>query len=358
MEAGIEARFAFRHPGFALDLDLALPGRGITALFGPSGSGKSSTLRALAGLQRGAGGYLRVNGEVWQDDRRRLFVPPHRRRLGYVFQEASLFPHLSVRGNLEYGWRRSGAAADAFDGFVRLLDLAPLLGRMPAHLSGGECQRVAIARALLTQPRLLLLDEPLSALDPARKAEILPYLERLRDGLEIPAVYVSHSMEEVARLADHLVLFGMDGVRASGPLREMLARLEHAGAFADDVGVVIEATVAAHEAADCLTRLDFAGGSIFVTRRPEALGRRLRCRIHARDVALALSAPVDTSVLNQIRGVVTDMADTDNPAQVLVRLDAAGTPLLARITRRSQALLGLRPGMQVWALVKAAALLG
>jgi molybdate transport system ATP-binding protein len=355
----IQLRLAVRHPGFALDVSLTLPGRGITALFGPSGCGKTSCLRAIAGLDRVADGHVAIDGEVWQDERRKLFVPAHRRAIGYVFQEPSLFAHLSVRGNLDYGFHRAGRpqAVDAA-GIVEMLGIGALLDRHPDALSGGERQRVAIARALMGQPRLLLLDEPLAALDAARKAEILPYLARLRDTLAMPAIYVSHALDEVAQLADHLVLLGGAHGVQDGPLREMLARLDLAAEFADDPGVVIDTTVAAHDDVDHLSRLDFNGGAIHVARRPEAVGQRLRYRIHARDASLALVQPEASSILNVLHAEVIGMAATETPAHVLVRLQAGDTPLLARISRRSWRTLQLAPGQAVWLQIKSAALLG
>ncbi len=361
MTDGIVARFSIDYPGFLLNLDLCLPGSGVTALFGPSGSGKTTCLRAIAGLERPRGGYLAVNGEVWQDDAKSIFVPTHRRPLGYVFQEASLFPHLSVRGNLEYGVKRAAGTAEG-DGLERtadILGIAALLDRGPEKLSGGERQRVAIARALLTRPRLLLLDEPLASLDLRRRHEILPYLERLHDELEIPSIYVSHMPDEVARLADHLVLLDRGSVIASGPLQETLARLDLPATFTDDAGVFIEARIAGHDQADELTRLDFAGGTIYVPRRrPPTAAGKVRCRIEARDVSLTLQKQAGTSILNIIPVTVVDMAPTEHAAQVLVRLDAAGTPLLARITQRSWNTLGLAPGSRVWAQVKTVVLIG
>jgi len=361
MTDGIVARFSIDYPGFSLRVDLRLPGSGVSALFGPSGSGKTTCLRAIAGLERPRGGYLSVNGEVWQDDAKRLFVPTHRRSLGYVFQEASLFPHLSVRGNLEYGLKRAagGAGGDGLERTAEILGIAALLDRGPEKLSGGERQRVAIARALLTRPRLLLLDEPLASLDLRRRHEILPYLERLHDELEIPSIYVSHMPDEVARLADHLVLLDKGSVIASGPLQETLARLDLPATFTDDAGVFIEARIAGHDQADELTRLDFAGGTIYVPRRrPPTAAGKVRCRIEARDVSLTLQKQAGTSILNIIPVVVVDMAPTEHAAQVLVRLDAAGTPLLARITQRSWKTLGLAPGSRVWAQVKTVVLIG
>ncbi len=355
----IAARFRVDWPGFVLDVDLALPGRGVTALFGHSGSGKTTLLRCIAGLQRGEAVHLAFGDEVWEDSARGLFVPTHRRPLGYVFQEASLFPHLTVAQNLAFGQRRVARTERrvSLEAAVELLGIGHLLGRAPATLSGGERQRVAIARALATSPRLLLMDEPLAALDLKRKHEILPYLERLHDELEVPVLYVSHSPDEVARLADHVVLLDQGRAIAEGGLVDTLARLDLPTAFSDEAGVVIEAQVGAHDERYHLTRLDFAGGQVLVARRPEAPGRRLRFRVHARDVSLARSRAADTSITNLLPVTVTALADADTPAHVLVRLDAAGTPLVARITRRSCDQLGVAPGCAMWAQIKTVALL-
>jgi molybdate transport system ATP-binding protein len=360
MTQTIAARFRIVWPGFSLDVDMTLPGRGVTALFGPSGSGKTTVLRCIAGLERAPDGCLAVKGEVWQDAARGVFVPTHRRPLGYVFQEASLFPHLSVRKNLDFGRQRVPAAQRrvSFDQAVALLGLEPLLERQPERLSGGERQRVAIARALLTSPQLLLLDEPLAALDLKRKQEILPYLERLHDELEIPLFYVSHAPDEVAQLADFLVLMDKGSVVVAGPLQDTLARLDLPTAFADDAGVVLATMIGAHDDTDSLTRLDFPGGCLFVGRRPEPLGRRLRCRVHARDVSLTLAKAEHTSILNILPATVIDTGPTESTGHVLVRLDLAGAPLLARITRRSSRSLDITPGRPVFAQIKAVALLG
>ena len=359
MSGEIRARFRVDRKDFALDVDLNLPGRGITALFGHSGSGKTTCLRALAGLERAPTGYCAIGGEVWQDEAQNLFVPTHRRALGMVFQEASLFPHLSVRRNMEFGQKRTSTATNRFSlpEVAELLGIAALLDRAPGELSGGERQRVAIARALLAAPQILLMDEPLAALDLKRKLEILPYLERLHRELALPIVYVSHSPDEVARLADHLVLLEQGRMVACGPLNDVLARLDLPGVFADDAGVVIEAQVAEHEADD-LTRLEFPGGHIHVSRRHEPVGTLLRCRIHARDVSLALAPPTRTSILNCVEASVVDLAPTETAAHVLVRLAVAGKPLLARITRRSANRLGINPGLSLYAQIKAVALLG
>ncbi|MDD5329297.1 MAG: molybdenum ABC transporter ATP-binding protein [Sulfuricella sp.] len=354
--SGISARFALALGEFRLDAAFDAPARGVTALFGHSGSGKTTLLRCLAGLERAPGSRLIVNGEIWQDEN--TFLPVHRRRLGYVFQEASLFPHLDVRRNLEFGWKRIPPAERrvGFDRAVELLGVGHLLERNPARLSGGERQRVAIARALLVSPDLLLMDEPLAALDLASKADILPYLERLHDDLSIPVLYVSHSPDEVARLADFMVLMEKGKSVASGALKDMLARLDLPLAHGDEAGVVIDTVAAEHDETYHLTRLEFAGGGISVARTPHPLGARVRLRIHARDVSLALERHGDTSILNVLPATVVEIAD-ESPAQVMIRLDAAGVPLLARITRKSGALLGLRPGMKVFAQVKSVALL-
>lgn len=354
----IRAVFRVDRGAFTLDVDLTLPGAGVTALFGHSGSGKTTCLRALAGLERFPGGYCAIGDTVWQDEARGLFVPTHRRALGVVFQEASLFPHLSVRRNMEFGQKRTSTAGQGFvlPEIAELLGIDHLLDRAPAQLSGGERQRVAIARALLAAPRILLMDEPLAALDLKRKQEILPYLERLHRELAIPIIYVSHAPDEVARLADYLVLLDQGRRLADGPLNEVLSRLDLPTGFGDDIGVVIEARVAEHEA-DALTRLEFPGGTIHVSCRREAVGTALRCRIHARDVSLALVPPVQSSILNCVAARVDGIGPTDTPGHLLVRLDIAGNPLLARITKRSAERLGIRPGLPVHAQIKAVALL-
>jgi len=360
MSGSIHARFRVVHDGFQLDVDLQLPGRGVSALFGASGSGKTTCLRAIAGLERASGGHLSVNGDVWQDDSRGLFVPVHQRPLGYVFQEASLFPHLSIRRNLEYGMRRVplDTRKVSLQHAVELLGIAPLLDRMPDKLSGGEKQRVAIARALATSPRILLMDEPLAALDLKRKQEILPYLERLHDELEIPLIYVSHAPDEVARLADHLVVLEQGRALASGPLGETLARLDLPIRLGEDAGVVLEGEVAELDAEWHLARVAFAGGSLWVRDSGVSLGQHVRVRILARDISIALETHTDSSILNILPAIVEQQTDDTHPALALVRLNAGGIPLVARITRRSAARLQLRPGQPVLAHIKAVALVG
>lgn len=351
----IEARFRLDYPGFALDVDLALPSSGVTALFGQSGSGKTTLLRAIAGLEHVPGGRLVVDGETWQDAR--MFLPTHRRPIGYVFQEASLFPHLTVRGNLDYGRRRRPAETD-FQGTVDLLGIGHLLDRKPERLSGGERQRVAIARALLTQPRLLLMDEPLAALDHARKEEILPYLEQLHETLKIPILYVSHAPDEVARLADHIVVLEKGRALASGPLTETLARLDLPIRLGEDAGVVLDAVVAEHDAEWHLAGVDFPGGRLWVRDKGIPTGHPVRVRVLARDVSLAHAKTEGSSIVNTLPATVVALGDDAHPALRLVRLDCGGQPLLARLTHRSAVHLGLAPGRPVWAQIKAVALVG
>jgi molybdate transport system ATP-binding protein len=357
----IRTRLKLNYSGFALDVDLQLPGRGVTALYGHSGSGKTTCLRCIAGLERAEQGFIQVNDEVWQDSAQQIFVPPHKRALGYVFQEASLFPHLSVRANLEFGLRRIPRQQRRVDmaHATELLGIGHLLDRDPQHLSGGERQRVGIARALLTSPKLLLMDEPLAALDTQRKNEILPYLQRLHDELDIPVLYVSHSQDEVARLADHLVLLSNGKALASGPIGETLARLDLPLALGDDAGVVIEGHVSAYDADYQLLTLQLPDTdlSIRVAHSPMAEGQALRCKVQARDVSLSLQGAEHSSILNRLPVTVISEIGADNAAHVLIRLNAAGTPLLARITRYSRDQLGIHPGQSLWAQIKAVAVL-
>ncbi len=357
----IEVRLQLKYSGFALDVDLHLPGRGVTALYGHSGSGKTTCLRCIAGLERAEEGFVQINDEVWQDSRKGLFVPPHKRALGYVFQEASLFPHLSVLANLEFGLKRIPRQQRRVEmsHATELLGIGHLLDRHPQHLSGGERQRIGIARALLTSPSLLLMDEPLAALDSKRKSEILPYLERLHDELEIPVLYVSHAQDEVARLADHIVLLSDGKALASGPIGETLARLDLPMALGDDAGVVINGTVSAYDEHYQLLTLQLPASQLQmrVAHAPLALGKQLRFKIQARDVSLSLQAEEHSSILNRLPVTVTQEIPADNAAHVLVSLDAAGTPLLARITRYSRDQLQLHPGQTLWAQIKAVAVL-
>ncbi|MCL2830900.1 MAG: molybdenum ABC transporter ATP-binding protein [Betaproteobacteria bacterium] len=358
----IHARFLLDHGDFCLDADFTLPGRGVSVLFGSSGSGKTSILRAIAGLEPAARGALEVNGVCWQDDEKAFFLPTHQRGLGMVFQEASLFAHLDVRRNLEYGFSRTPPQERriGWDQAVEWMGIGHLLERRAQMLSGGERQRVAIARALLASPSLLLLDEPLTALDFRRKQEILPYLENLQRELDIPLIYVSHALEEVVRLADYLLLVEAGKVAAGGAPAEILSRLDLPAGFAEEAGTVIEARMEEIDTRDRLARLAFAGGELWAPLTPalESLptGAPARIRIHARDVSIALSEHVDSSILNRFPAIIESSAPAEHPAHMLLRLSAAGTPIVARITRRSHEALGLRPGLQVWLQIKAVAL--
>ena len=357
----MDVRLHLKYAAFALDVDLQLPGRGVSALYGHSGSGKTTCLRCIAGLEHAAEGFVQINDEVWQDSQKGLFVPAHKRALGYVFQEASLFPHLSVRANLEFGLKRIPRQQRRVDmaQATELLGIGHLLERHPQHLSGGERQRIGIARALLTSPRLLLMDEPLAALDSKRKSEILPYLERLHDELDIPVLYVSHAQDEVARLADHIVLLSDGKALASGPIGETLARLDLPLALGDDAGVVITGRVIAYDAHYQLLTLQLPDCplQIRVAHAPLAVGKQLRVKVQARDVSLSQQAEEHSSILNRLPVIVTQDIAADNSAHVLVRLDAGGTPLLARITRFSRDQLHVHPGQALWAQIKAVAVL-
>ena len=359
MNTTIRARFKLDYSGFSLDVDLDLPGRGVTALFGPSGSGKTTLLRCFAGLERTPDGFLQIKGTIWQDAAKWIYLPTHQRPLGYVFQEASLFPHLNVRRNLEYGMRRvpESERRVSLDQAIELLGIGALLAQKPDTLSGGERQRVGIARALTVSPKILLMDEPLVALDLARKQEILPYLEHLHDELEIPILYVSHAPDEVARLAHHIVVMDGGRVLANGPLSETLARLDLPIRLGEDGGVVIDAIVGMRDQEWHLLRADFAGGSLWVRDMGAAIGASVRIRILARDVSLALTRPDHSSILNQLQGNVVALADDTHPSLALIRVQVGDVPLLARVTKLSAHTLGLAPGKSVWVQVKSVALM-
>ena len=338
---------------FRLELDLRLPGSGCSVVFGPSGCGKSTLLRAIAGLEPSARGDIRVGEARWQDARGAL--PAHRRGVGMVFQHSALLPHLSAGDNLRYGWKRARAPRALLETWIERLALGPLLARRPDSLSGGERQRVALARALVSNPRLLLLDEPLSALDAPRRAEILPYLEAVRREAGIPVLYVTHAIEEVARLADHLVLLDAGRVTAAGPALEVLNRADLPLALRDDAGVVLEALVAGHDAHGLLA-LHTPAGTLHAHGGAHPSGTRLRVRIQARDVSLALSRHDDSSLLNLLPATLVALSELPG-GQVQALLEAGGQALLARISHRSVERLALRPGLSLWAQVKAVALL-
>jgi molybdate transport system ATP-binding protein len=358
MTQTITTRFFLDYGEFKFDVDLRLPGSGVTVLFGPSGSGKTTLLRCIAGLQRAPRGFLKINGEVWQDSERGVFVPTHKRPLGYVFQEASLFPHLTVAGNLQFGRKRIGKTSNAVDlqQVIELLGIGHLLTRMPERLSGGERQRIAIARALALNPEVLLMDEPLASLDLQRKQEILPFLGRLNREFNIPVLYVTHSQQEVAQLADTLVIMADGRALASGPMAETLSRLDVPLAHDREAATVWPVTVIEHETDYHLTRVAFAGGSLSLPAIDAAVGTPLRVQIYARDASICLEAPSATSILNVLPATITGLAD-GRDGQSVVRLRVGNQALLAHITRKSALLLGLQVGMGVYVQIKGTSIL-
>ena len=355
----LRIRAQLARSGFYLDVDLELPPQGITVLFGSSGSGKTSLLRCVAGLERPANGLIRFGQHLWQDDSRNIFVPTWQRDLGYVFQEPSLFDHLDVQKNVAYGLDRSKkpGALEALSGAIALLGIGHLMHRHPANLSGGERQRVAIARALATQPRLLLLDEPLAALDLARRHEILPWLEKMRDELSVPMLYITHSADEVARLADYLVVLDQGAVKAYGAAQDVLARVQSPVIVGEDAGVVLRGTVVQTDTPWHLSQVAFPGGFLWVRDNQLALGRQVRLRVLARDISLSAYEPHDTSIQNQFKGRIEAMVDDTHPSQALVRIRCGESILLARVTKRAIHMLGLNSGSEVWAQVKSVAVI-
>ena len=352
----IEARFKIQRESFTLDVDFTIPTRGVTALFGPSGCGKTTLLRAIAGLEATPHGYLRVGDAIWQQQTH--FIPPHQRPVGYVFQEPSLFAHLNVLNNLKYGQKRIPVAEQriSLDHAINLLGIEHLLMRSPAQLSGGEQQRVAIARALAVSPHILLMDEPLSALDHQRKQEILPYLESLHDELNIPLLYVSHSPEEVARLADQLIYLEGGKITASAPVEQILTQLDLPLAHGDEAKALIHAQVSHHDDHYKLTHLSFSGGAFAVAQKQFAIGHPVRLQVAARDVSLTLERQPGPSILNIFPATIEEIVD-ESPSQKMVRIRVGDAILLSRITRKSASQLRLTPGKAVYAQIKSVALL-
>lgn len=350
----LKVAVSHRFPGIELDIRFETERRGVTALFGPSGSGKTTSANAIAGLLRPYAGRITLGEQILFDSDLRRHLPPQRRRIGYVFQDARLFPHLTVAANLDYGARRCPAPPDGAERkrIVEMLGIGPLLSRRPAALSGGERSRVALGRALMTAPRLMLLDEPLSALDAARKSEILPYLERLRDETATPILFISHSLDEVTRLADRMVVLNRGQVAASGPVEEIMSRLDLfplTGRF--EAGAVVPGEVAEHLPSVRLTAIAFAGGRLVVPEISASVGTALRLRLRARDVMIATEPPRGLSARNLLPAVVTEIRPEDGPYMDL-RLDCGGAAILARITRAACEDLALAPGRQVWAVIK------
>jgi len=351
----IQIRAHLHRSHFDLQVDVELPSRGLTAIFGRSGSGKTSLLRCLAGLEPDCDGKIAVCGTNWQNSRE--FVPVHKRPIGYVIQTPSLFPHLNVRGNLLFAYKRASRDALSFELVVEMLALETLLNRNVENLSGGERQRVAIGRALLIAPKLLLMDEPLASLDNKSKKEIMPFLERLHRELDIPVIFVSHSVEEIAHLADYLMVMEKGRVLGQGKLDQMLARLDFPINLEDDAGVVWEGQLLEEEKKWHLSRVTTGGGDIWLRGSGLRKDASTRIRVLARDVSLALSRHDDSSILNILPGEVEEILQEPEANSALVRVKVGESVLLARLTLLSVSRLGLTPGIQVWAQIKSAALI-
>lgn len=339
-----------------LDVDTSIPATGITAIYGHSGSGKTSLLRCIAGLESADQGKLLVNGEIWQDDS--LFLATHKRPIGYVFQEASLFPHLTAQKNLNYAIKRADLAVspDFYQRVIDVMGIEDILTRYPSQLSGGERQRIAIARALLIQPRLLLMDEPLAALDYERKQEILPYLERLHTSFDIPILYVSHSMAEVARLADHILVLDQGKIIAEGELTEVFSRINLPQRLVPESGVILHGKVIEKDEQWQLMRIAFAQGEIWLADSGEVLEQEVRIRILAKDVSLALNNHDDMSIVNRIEVKVAEINSDQDKAMSLVRLAMGNDYLVAKLTQRSVHHLKLTQNLRVWAQIKSVAI--
>ncbi|TGK15213.1 molybdenum ABC transporter ATP-binding protein [Leptospira fluminis] len=353
---GISVNLRLKRPSFSLDVKFELPGKGVTGIFGPSGSGKTTLLRCIAGLEKNSEGSVVVNGSVWQDEKNRL--PAFKRSIGYVFQEANLFRHLSVRENLTYGVERSRSVdkESHLQRAIESLDIEPLLHRRTDHLSGGERQRVAIARSLALNPSLLLLDEPLASLDPARKKEILPYLERLHLESRIPVLYVSHSHDEITRLSDHLLILDGGTVVANGPIASTLSGLNPPVNLGENCGIVLDAVVAAIEEEWSMARLDFSDGVIWTLDRGIPIGSKTRIVVLAKDVSLTVDRPDQTSIQNALFAKVDGIAEDEHPGLLLVRVKVGETFFLSRLTKRASSLLALTRGKEVWIQIKSVAI--
>ena len=360
----IHLQIQLNRSAFMLDVDLQLPGQGITAIFGASGSGKTTLLRAVAGLEKNQQGRIQIGAHIWQDTQQGIDLPTWQRPLGYVFQESSLLPHLTVSDNLNFGLKRalktSGNAqpdaAKALQASIELLGIGNLLQRMPDQLSGGERQRVAIARAIAMQPQLLLMDEPLASLDAARRQEIFPWLSKLRDELKMPMLYVTHSADEVARLADHLVVLDKGNVKAQGPVSTVLTQVVNPVVVGEDAGALIAGHIGQVDKQWHLSRIDFEGGCVWMRDAGLPVGKAVRIRILARDVSLATFEPQNTSIQNQLLGTIQSITPDAHPSQVMVVLKCGAEEVMARVTKRAVDELGLQVGQTVWAQVKSVAL--
>ncbi|MDY6943621.1 MAG: molybdenum ABC transporter ATP-binding protein [Pseudomonadota bacterium] len=354
----IEARVQLNRPGFSLDARFRLPGYGITALFGPSGCGKTTLLRILAGLETEARGELRFGGEIWMPPTGKRLTPTHERRIGLVFQDALLFPHLTVQGNLNYAQKRipPGVARIAPDEVIEFLKLGPLLSRRSIALSGGQAQRAALARALVSSPRLLLLDEPLAGLDNDARAEILPFLRAIQRRFAIPMVYVSHELDEVVQLADYMILMDQGRVTHEGALAELASATDTPLATGPEAGVILEGRISRHDAAFALTAVRIGTVEFWIAHPQDNSDKPVRIRILASDVSVSLQRPEQSSILNVFHATVKAIKH-ESPAHALVTVNTGGNTLLARLTKRSVAELALRPGATVFAMIKSAAVI-
>ena len=352
----MQLRYEVDRKDFKLNVSADVPLQGITGIYGPSGAGKTTLLRCIAGLEDATVGELSVGNERWQGES--VALPVHEREIGYVFQEPRLFSHLRVKDNIQYGMRRrrSDRGPD-LESVVNLLGLDQLLQRWPHELSGGEAQRVAIARALLRAPKFVLMDEPLASLDVARKNEILPFLDRLHAESSTPIIYVSHNIEEICRLCDHLIILDAGKVVASGELQSVLVRLDIPALAGEEAGSVIAGTIAEYDSQYDLTSVSCSAGQICLPGKLGTVTEKLRLRIRANDIVLSRDRPTRSSVLNLLEVVIEDIQDTPGPTQ-LIRIVAGQEQLIARITRRSREELNLQPGDTVIAQVKAAAVRG
>ena len=354
----IIARFQHAYPDFSLNTNLNLPGSGITVIFGHSGSGKTTLLRCIAGLQKPTHGYLQVNQQLWQDSDNDFFMPTHQRSLGYVFQDANLFPHLNVSQNLQFGLKRlpKNAVPLNLAEICDLLGIQHLMQRMPDNLSGGEKQRVAIARALVLNPQILLLDEPLAALDSARKQEILPYLQTLHQRLKIPMLYVTHSPQELAQLADYVVIMRRGGVQIQGDLNQAINHIDAPQAKDRDASSIWQTQLISHDEHYHISCVAFSGGVMELPLVNAAVGSSLRLQIYASDVSICLKQPTQTSILNTLPAKICNLTQL-TAGQTLVQLQVGDSPLLARITCKSKQQLGLNIGMTVYAQIKGSSIL-
>lgn len=359
VQPGLRIRASLDRGDFALNVDLDLPANGVTVLFGPSGSGKTTVLRCVAGLEE-ASGLVSLRGEVWQDSVCGVFKPTWQREIGYVFQEASLFEHLDVRQNLLFGLRRTNSPADprGLDAALELLGIRHLLARTVSSLSGGERQRVAIARALAARPTLLLLDEPLASIDIARRAEVLPWLARLRRELQTPMLYVTHSVDELSRLADHLVMLDRGGVAFCGPLSEAMLSRDVAVAIGDEAGAVFDCEISERSDEEQVVFARFGGGCLRLHNSGLGSAGRVRIRILARDVSLARSRHHDTTIVNRLAGTIESTDADMHPSQALVRIRCGKDLLLSRVSHQALRTLSLKAGDSVWCEISAVAVIG